>query len=70
MGQAVGAIAALAIEKGIPPRAVDPVLVQRVLLEAGDTLCIEPIQGARWGTPEWREKQLAILRDGAAANAP
>ena len=67
MGQAVGAIAALAIERGVQPRALDPVLVQRVLLEAGDTLCIEGIKGARWGTPEWRDKQLAILHDGAPA---
>jgi hypothetical protein len=67
MGQAVGAIAALAIERGIQPRALDPVLVQRVLLDAGDTLCIEAIKGARWGTPEWRDKQLAILHNGAPA---
>ena len=67
MGQAVGAIAALAIEHGVQPRALDPLLVQRVLLDAGDTLCIEGIKGARWGTPEWRDKQLAILRHGAPA---
>ncbi len=64
MGQAAGAIAALAIEKHIQPRALDPLLVQRVLLDAGDTLCIELV-GARWGTPEWKTKQLAILRAGA-----
>jgi hypothetical protein len=67
MGQAVGAIAALAVQHGIQPRAVDPVEVQRVLLDAGDTLCIEGAPGTRWGTPEWRDKQLEILRQGAPA---
>ncbi len=67
MGQAVGAIAALAIEKGIQPRDLDPALVQRVLLDAGDTLVIDAMEGARWGTPEWREKQIGILRNGAEA---
>jgi len=67
MGQAVGAIAALAIERGLPPRALDPALVQRVLLDAGDTLCIEP--AGRWGTAEWKEAQLAILQHGAGTSA-
>lgn len=67
MGQAVGAIAALAIQHGIQPRAVDPVEVQRVLLEAGDTLCIDGAPGTRWGTPEWRAKQVETLRNGAPA---
>jgi hypothetical protein len=66
MGQAVGAIAALAIEKGVQPRALDPVLVQRALLDAGDTLCIEPV--GHWGTREWKDKELAILQHGAEAS--
>ncbi|HEY3897039.1 MAG TPA: FAD-dependent oxidoreductase [Chthoniobacter sp.] len=65
MGQAVGAIAALAIEKGVQPRALDPVLVQHALLDAGDTLCIEPV--GHWGTKEWKEKEAAILQHGAPA---
>ncbi len=48
MGQAVGAIAALAIQHNVQPRAVDPTLVQRVLLEAGCVLTIEP--GGNVGT--------------------
>jgi len=67
MGQAVGAIAALAVQHGLQPRAVDPVEVQRVLLDAGDTLCIDGASGTRWGTPEWRDKQLDVLRHGAPA---
>ncbi|HSI10482.1 MAG TPA: FAD-dependent oxidoreductase, partial [Chthoniobacter sp.] len=69
MGQAVGAIAALAIQHGVQPRAVDPVEVQHVLLDAGDTLCIDGAPGTRWGTPEWREKQVTTLRNGAPAEA-
>ncbi|WP_395749154.1 FAD-dependent oxidoreductase [Prosthecobacter sp.] len=43
MGQAVGAIAALSIQNQVQPRALDPGLVQRVLLEAGSVLNIEPM---------------------------
>lgn len=60
-GQAAGAIAALAIQNNVQPRAVDPVLVQRVLLDAGCTLTIERVKGARWGTAEWKAKQMAVL---------
>lgn len=70
MGQAVGVIAALAAQHGVQPRAVDPVEVQRTLLEAGDTLCIDGAPGTRWGTAEWRDKQLATLRQGAPAEKP
>ena len=61
MGQAAGAIAALSIQHGIQPRALDPALVQHVLIEAGCTLAIKPSK-ARWGTPEWKAYQLAELR--------
>ncbi len=64
MGQAAGAIAALAIEKKIQPREVDPTQVQRVLLDAGDTLSIaRPV--ARWGTDEWKAEQKKVLEGGA-----
>jgi hypothetical protein len=69
MGQAAGAIAALAIEKNVQPRALDPALVQRVLLDAGCTLTIEPVKGARWGTAEWTAKQLAVLHGEPGATS-
>jgi hypothetical protein len=69
MGQAVGAIAALAVQHGVQPRAVDPMEVQRILLDAGATLSIEGAPGTRWGTPEWRDTQLATLHNGAAAES-
>ena len=63
IGQAVGAIAALAVQQNIAPRAVDPVKVQRHLLEAGDTLTIDPVK-ARHGTEAWRELQMEVLKNG------
>lgn len=64
IGQAVGVIAALAVKEGVQPRVVDPVKVQRVLLEAGDTLAIDPVS-ARHGTEAWRKLQMEILEKGA-----
>jgi hypothetical protein len=64
MGQAVGTIAALAVKEGVQPRAIDPIKVQHVLLEAGATLSIEPVN-AKWGTDAWRALQFEALRKGA-----
>lgn len=58
------AIAALAAKEMLAPRAVDPVKVQRLLLEAGATLAIDPIK-ARHGTEPWRELQKRVLMKGA-----
>ena len=60
MGQAVGAIAALAVAQGVQPRSVDPRQVQAVLLDAGCTLAIKPVK-ARWGSAEWKAQQQAEL---------
>jgi len=60
MGQAVGAIAALAVERGIQPRAVAPVAVQRVLLEAKDTLFLETVADVRQNHPAWADVQLVL----------
>ena len=60
-GQAVGAIAALAIAHGIQPRDLDPVLVQSVLLDDGDTLyapVIKDISRRGW---EWKPVQLVAV---------
>jgi hypothetical protein len=66
MGQAAGAIAALAVEHKVQPRAVDPSTLQKVLLDAGATLVIDAVD-AEWGTAEWRSRQITVLRAGAAA---
>jgi hypothetical protein len=63
MGQATGVIAALAVQNQVQPRAVDPGQVQRVLLDAGATLTIRPVQAA-WGTTEWKAQQMETLKVG------
>ena len=60
MGQAAGAIAALAVAQGVRPRDVDPRQVQTVLLDAGCTLAIKPVK-APWGPAEWKAQQWAEL---------
>lgn len=60
MGQAVGAIAALSIQQGVQPRMLDPLSVQRVLLDEGCTLSIKPPKSA-WCTPEWKKENLQAL---------
>jgi len=70
MGQAAGAIAALSIEHNVQPRHLNPDLVQRVLLEAGDTLVIEPMRGIPWRSKEWQKKQFEILHLPRPVKAP
>jgi hypothetical protein len=60
-GQAVGAIAALAIRYGIQPRKLDPALVQSILLDGDDTLyapAIKDISRRGW---EWKPVQLVLV---------
>jgi hypothetical protein len=60
-GQAVGAIAALAISHSIQPRDLDPALVQSILLDDGDTLyapVIKDIPKRGW---EWKPVQLVAV---------
>src|SRR5262249_4837419 len=62
-GQAVGALAALAVRRGVPPRLVKPEDVQRVLVQAGAV-----ISGPSYrdmppaGTPSWKAIQLVTAR--------
>ena len=62
MGQAAGAIAALSIKYGIRARELDPVLVQRVLLDAGDTLHLTPLKDVAKSGWEWPAIQLVTVR--------
>jgi FAD-dependent oxidoreductase family protein len=61
MGQAAGAIAALAVKNGVQPRAVDPVLVQRVLLDAGDPLNLTPLKDVARESRDWPAIQLTTV---------
>jgi hypothetical protein len=62
-GQAAGAIAALAVRHAVPPRRLDPVLVQCVLLDSHDTLLeTSLVDVARHGW-EWKPIQLAAVHE-------
>ena len=63
MGQAVGAIAALAVQNNVQPRQLDPVLVQLALLDAGDTLFLTPVADIRQSNPDWKPVQLALTHN-------
>lgn len=60
MGQAAGAVAALAVKRNVQPRALDPVLVQLALLDAGDTLFLAPVPDVRRSHADWKAVQLAL----------
>jgi hypothetical protein len=62
MGQAAGAMAALSVRYRVQPRNLDPVLVQRVLLDAGDTLQITPLKDIAKSGWEWPAIQLVTVR--------
>lgn len=58
MGQAAGAIAALALKYGVPPRRLDPVMAQQALLKEGATLLITPLRDVARDSREWPAVQL------------
>lgn len=62
MGQAAGAMAALAIRYKLQPRALDPVLVQQTLLKTGDTLQLTPLKDIAKTSWEWTPVQLVTTR--------
>ncbi len=60
-GQAAGAIAALAVQKGIQPRKLNIIDVQSTLLAAGDTLVPQWYADIPYSTPLWEATQLLSL---------
>jgi FAD dependent oxidoreductase len=60
MGQAAGAITALAVKRHVRPRDLDPVLVQLALLDADDILFLTPINDIRRDGPNWKPVQLVL----------
>ncbi|SKB02185.1 FAD dependent oxidoreductase [Prosthecobacter debontii] len=62
MGQAAGAIAALAIQNQVQPRQLDPILVQDTLLKTGDTLQITPLKDIAKTSWEWQPAQMVTVR--------
>lgn len=62
MGQAAGALAALAVKHDVQPRAVEAVLVQEVLSRAQDPLTYTPVQDVASDKPDWAAIQMVTVR--------
>jgi hypothetical protein len=62
VGQAAGALAALAVRHGVPPRRIDPVLVQRAVLAAQSALHVTPFADVAPDGADWPALQLAAVR--------
>lgn len=62
LGQAVGALAALSVRHGVPPRRIDPVLVQRAILAGCSTLQLAPLVDVEQRAPDWAAIQLVSAR--------
>lgn len=60
-GQAVGTIAALAVEKNLQPRHLNPIAVQLQLLDEGATLIPRWYTDIEWHTELWKASQLLSL---------
>lgn len=60
-GQAVGVLAALAVQRGVQPRELDPVRVQWKLLEAGARLGVVKYADVPLAHERWREVELATV---------
>ncbi|MDI3533228.1 MAG: hypothetical protein PWR28_1573 [Synergistaceae bacterium] len=61
-GQAAGAIAGLAVKYDVSPRYVDPLKVQRALLEAGSALALCHFSDVPKNHPFWPAVQIATVR--------
>ncbi|MGI6457052.1 MAG: FAD-dependent oxidoreductase [bacterium] len=57
-GQAAGAIAGAAVQLGVQPRDVEPLIVQEILLEAGSDLTIRYYDDIIHGSELWKAIQL------------
>lgn len=68
-GQAAGALAALAVQQGVPPRAIEAEQVQRVLLAAGSILARQPMPDLAQGTRPWQAAQFAVTHQWIAMRA-
>jgi len=61
IGQAAGALAAVAAQKGVQPRAVKPIQVQKVLLDAKSVLSLQNFTDIPQHHMFWGASQLAAL---------
>ena len=61
-GQAVGVLAALAAEAGFPPRAIDPLKVQRRVVQGGSRIALALFSDVPEDHPLWPAVQIATVR--------
>jgi hypothetical protein len=61
IGQAAGALAALAIRNNLQPRQLNPELVQRTLLNFNVTLAREELSDLTRNVDEWRAAEFALV---------
>jgi len=62
-GQAVGAIAGLAVSKGIQPRNLNPLQVQDYLLDQGCRLALQSFADVPRSNPHWKAVQLLAAHE-------
>ena len=60
-GQAVGAIVSQALDRGLQPRQLNPMVVQIALLDEGSTLVPRWYKDVEWNTELWRAIQFLSL---------
>ena len=77
IGQAAGALAALAAKQGVQPRNVDPEIVQRTLLNFNVSLAKQEFADLPRNVDQWRAAQFALVHNwlperagGFAPNQP
>ena len=61
IGQAAGALAAIAVKQGAQPRNVDPQIVQRTLLDFNSTLARQDLNDLPRNVDEWRAAEFALV---------
>ena len=69
-GQAVGAIAALAVQHAVPPRTVDPFEAQRMLVADGAGLTLQEFTDVPTTDAHWSAIQLAAVRGVMSGTSP
>lgn len=63
IGQAAGALAALAVRQDIPPRKVNPETVQRTLLNFNVTLAKQEFSDLPRNVDQWRAAEFALVHN-------
>ena len=66
-GQAAGALAAIAVAQKVPPRQVDPGMVQRAVLDFNSALAKQELSDLPRNVEEWRAAEYALVHGWLSA---